>query len=79
MITMNAIQRKQFKRVRKQMIDKDLTTGKIADDLGVRRDVISQLINGLYYYPRHAEAIRQRYGIVIPDTRKPRHQRVKAA
>lgn len=78
-ITMNQRQRKQLKEAQKAMIDKDLSTGQIAADLGARPDVISQLINGHYYYPRHAAEMLRRYGILIPDTRDLRRPIRKAA
>ena len=69
----------QIKNIKLAMIKKDLTVSKIADELNTRRDIISQLVNGLYFYPRYAAEIRQRYGIVIPDTRQPRRHAAKAA
>lgn len=76
---MNQNQRKLLKEAQKAMIDKDLSTGRIAEDLGARPDVISQLINGHYYYPRYAAEILRRYGILIPDTRVHRRPVAKAA
>lgn len=67
---MNTTQRKQLKEARKTMIDKNLTSGRIAEELGTSVTIISQLIHGHNYYPRWAEALRRRYGIVIPDTRE---------
>lgn len=69
----------QIKQIKIQMLLKDLTTAKIAEELGARRDIISQLINGHYYYPRYAKEIAARYGIFIPDTRNSRRQLNKAA
>jgi hypothetical protein len=66
---MNELQRKQLKEARMAMIQKDLTSGKIAEELGTSVSIISQLIHGHNYYPRYAKAIFERYGIFIPDTR----------
>jgi hypothetical protein len=67
---MNSTQRKQLKKARKQMIDLDLTSGRIADELGTSVTMISQLVNGHNYYPRFANEIQLRWGIFIPDTRE---------
>lgn len=75
---MNATQRKQLKEARKRMIDLDLTSGTIAEALGVSPTMISQLVNGHNYYPTYAAEIQIRYGIVIPDIR-PRRPLAKAA
>lgn len=61
------------------MIDLDLTSGMIADDLGTSVVMISQLMNGHNYYPRYAEQVYHRYGIFIPDTRDLRRKPVKHA
>ena len=66
---MNSIQRKQLKDARKRMIDLDLTSGTIADELGTSTVIISQLVNGHNYYPRYARELWNRYQILIPDTR----------
>ena len=71
--------REQIKQIKMAMIEQDLSVTQIAKQLNTRRDMISQLINGHYYYPRYAEEIKQRYGIVIPDTRRPRFEPAKAA
>jgi hypothetical protein len=68
-LIMNATQRKQLKDAQKKMIDLDLTSGEIADELGASAVVISQLVNGHRYYPRWADELRRRYGILVPDTR----------
>lgn len=52
------------------MIDLDLTTGQIAEDLGTSPSIVSQLIHGHYYYPSYAKELMDRYGIFIPDTRE---------
>lgn len=66
---MNSTQRKLLKEARKRMIDLDLTSGMIAEDLGVSAVMISQLVNGHNYYPRYAAELKRRYGIYIPDSR----------
>lgn len=76
---MNANQRKQLKAARKRMIDLDLTSGSLADELNTSVTIISQLVNGHNYYPRYAEALRTKYGIFIPDTRELRRPVAKAA
>jgi hypothetical protein len=76
---MNSIQRKQLKQARKQMIDLDLTSGTIADELGTSVTMISQLVNGHNYYPRFADEIFRRWGILIPDTRELRRSHLAKA
>lgn len=66
---MNATQRKQLKEARKRMIDLDLTSRRIADELGTSVVIISQLVNGHRYYPRYARELWRRYQIALPDTR----------
>jgi hypothetical protein len=61
------------------MIDLDLTSGIIAEELGTTTVIISQLVNGHNYYPRYASEIFTRYGILIPDTRELRRQPVAKA
>jgi hypothetical protein len=77
---MNSSQRKQLREARKRMIDLDLTSGQIAKDLGTSVVIVSQLVNGHRYYPRHAQELWRRYQIAIPDTRDLRRgQFAKAA
>jgi hypothetical protein len=71
---MNSTQRKQLKDARKRMIDLDLTSGLIAKEIGTSAVIISQLVNGHRYYPRHAQELWRRYRIAIPDTRELRRQ-----
>ena len=61
------------------MLKKNLTTKSIADALGTTVVMISQLVNGHYYYPRYAQEIERRYGIHIPDSRRLRRARQQAA
>lgn len=63
-------QRKQLKEARKRMIDLNISSGKIAEELGTSTAMISQLIHGSHYYPRYADELRRRYQIHIPDTRE---------
>ena len=76
---MNPSQRKQLKEVRKRMIDLDLTSRSLAVELNTSITIISQLVNGHNYYPRYAKQLRERYGIVIPDTRVLRRSIARAA
>ena len=71
--------KEQIQQIKIAIIRRGLTVTKIAEELGTRRDIISQLVNGLYYYPRYAQEMKTRYGITIPDTRKPRRQKAIVA
>jgi len=66
---MTRLQLKQLKEARKRMIDLDLSSGQIAEELGTSQVMISQLVHGHYYYPRYADELMRRYRIFIPDTR----------
>lgn len=61
------------------MIDMDLTSGIIAEELETSVVMISQLVNGHNYYPRYAAEMEKRYGIFIPDTRDLRRRQFARA
>jgi transcriptional regulator with XRE-family HTH domain len=63
--------------IKVEIAKRGLTQKRIADELGKRPDVISQLINGYAYFPLIAKAIEERYGILIPPPTSKRLQGVE--
>lgn len=63
--------------IKVEIAKRGLTQKQIADEIGTRPDMISQLVNGYAYFPRIAEAIRKKFGIVIPPPKSKRLQGVE--
>jgi DNA-binding CsgD family transcriptional regulator len=57
------------KEIKIHLLKNDLTVKQIAEELGVRRDMVSQQINGHYDYPSLRRKLAERYGIVCPPLR----------
>lgn len=63
--------------IKVEIAKRGLTQKQIADEIGTRQDMISQLVNGYAYFPRIAKAIEERYGIKIPAPTSKRMQGVE--
>lgn len=63
--------------IKVEIAKRGLTQKQIAEELGTRQDMISQLVNGYAYFPRIAQAIKEKYGITIPPPTSKRLQGVE--
>lgn len=56
------------KRIRKHMIDRNITQKKIASDLGLARQDVSNVVCGISRSPRYVKSVYDYIGLDVPES-----------